>query len=365
MENFITIAVHSAEKAIILKNTLVKNNIVVILEDVFSDKNKLALAIKIKVNIEDLPKALYIIESHNLFSYNNKETIINDDNRRRILVPVDFSRYSMQACTLAFHLAADIDAKVKIIHINFNPFNPNVLPQNKAIDGKYESIEEKAKNNIRKLCHEIDMKIQSGEYPAVNYSYHIKEGLPEEEIVLFADNYKPDLIIMGTRGKDEKEEDLIGSVTADVIEMTHFPILAIPQQTPFVNLRDIKKVSFLFNSSQRDLLSFEKIVNVLSPYNIHFEIIHVSTDGIETWNTDKKEEVKSYFSSQYPRLKISFKQIEVNDFLVGLDKYIENESIDILALTTSKRNVFMRMFKPSISRKMLYHSDTPLFILRG
>lgn len=365
MENLITIAIHSIEKAKILKDTLVNNNIVVILENVGSDKDELPLAIKVKVQIDDLPKALHIIESQNLFSYNNKETIINDDNRKRILVPVDFSEYSMQACALAFNLAADIGAKVKIIHIYFNPFYPNTFARKQPVDGKYESIEEKVKDNIQKLCSEIDLKIQTGEYPSVNYSYLVKEGLPEEEIVLFADDYKPDLIVIGTRGKDEKEGDLIGSVTADVIEMTHFPILAIPHQTPFTNLGEVKKISFLSNFSQRDLLSFDKMVSILRPYNILFEIIHVSTSRDEEWDANRKTEIRSYFSSKYDSQKVSFRQIEVKDFLRGIDEYIDNEHIDILALTTSKRNIFMRMFKPSISRGMLYHSNVPLFVLRG
>jgi Universal stress protein family. len=57
----------------------------------------------------------------------------------------------------------------------------------------------------------------------------LREGLPEEEIVTFTKEYKPSIIVMGTRGKDQKDADLIGSVTAEVIEMTHVPLIAIPE----------------------------------------------------------------------------------------------------------------------------------------
>ena len=73
----------------------------------------------------------------------------------------------------------------------------------------------------------------------MNYSYVLREGLPEEEIVTFTKEYKPSIIVMGTRGKDQKDADLIGSVTAEVIEMTHVPLIAIPENTPFKDFKDI------------------------------------------------------------------------------------------------------------------------------
>lgn len=362
MEKFISIAIHTSDKALLLKNTLETEGIEVYLEEVYSPS---IIGVKVSVKHTDLPKALGIIESRNLFSYSNNNTLIKDDKRKRVLVPVDFSEYSMQACSFAFNLAKNMNAKVKIIHIYFNPFYPNTFLQKQDSNKEYESIEEKVKENIQKLCNDIDTKIESGEYPSVNYSYFIKEGLPEEEIVLFADDYKPELIIMGTRGKDEKDGDLIGSVTANVIEMTHFPIIAIPHNTSFTTIELVKKISFLTNFSQRDILAFDKMIQTIQHCDFLFEIVHVSTNEKEKWSENKKVEVKSYFTSKYPGLRLSFRQIEVDDFLTGLDTYIRNEQVDVLALTTSKRNVFMRMFRPSISRKMLYHSSTPLFVLRG
>ena len=365
MEKFISIAIHTNDKALFLKNTLETEGIEAHLEEVVSPKNSLTIGLKVSVKCTDLPKALSIIENRNLFSYSDNGVLIKDDNRRRILVPVDFSEYSMQACLFAFDLAKSINAKVKIIHIYFNPFYPQRYTKQQTKKVEHKSVEEQVKANIQKLCNEIDSKILSGELPSVNYSYFIKEGLPEEEIVLFANDYKPELLIMGTRGKDEKEGDLIGSVTANVIEMTHLPLMAIPHNTSFARIRDVRKISFLTNFSQRDILAFDKMVQTLVECDFMFEVIHVSTSEKDKWDENKKAEVKDYFVSKYLDLRILFKQIETEDFLTGLDTYIQNEKIDVLALTTSKRNIFMRMFRPSISRKMLYHSNTPLFILRG
>lgn len=57
----------------------------------------------------------------------------------------------------------------------------------------------------------------------------MREGIPEEEVLRYTKEYRPRIIIMGTRGKSQKDIDLIGSVTAEVIERSRVPVLAIPE----------------------------------------------------------------------------------------------------------------------------------------
>lgn len=370
-DKLVTLAIHTNEKAQILKKVLEKENITVFMSDVTVDKSNISPGVRIRIKEIDLPKALNVVESRHLFSYDEEETYRIDDGRRRILIPVDFSDYSMKACAIAFNMAREMDAKVKIMHVYFNPYYPTALPMSEtfAYQGKeekeFQNIIEKVKKNIQKLCNTIDDKIASGELPPVNYSYVLREGLPEEEIVAFTKEYKPSLIIMGTRGKDQKDADLIGSVTAEVIEMTQIPLVTVPENTKFTDLKNVKHISFLTNFSQRDLVSFDLMTKLLAPYDMKISLTHIAVKKWDKWDEIKMEGIKSYFSRQYPNLKFDYQLIETDDMLKSLDEYIKNDDVDILALTTSKRNIFARMFSPSISRKMLFHSDTPLLVLRG
>lgn len=369
-EKLVTLAIHTIEKARILKSVLEKEHIEVYTSPIEGDGAS-SKGIRIRIKESDLPHALGIVESRHLFSYDEEETYRVDDGRPRILIPVDFSDYSIKACRIAFNMAHDLNAKVKILHVYFNPYYPTALPIADAFayqgkeEKEFQNVINKVKDDIQKLCGIIDQKIASGEFPSVNYSYVLREGLPEEEIVGFAKEYKPAVIVMGTRGKDQKDADLIGSVTAEVIEMTKIPIVTIPEDTHFFDLKQVKHVAFLTNFSERDLLSFEQLSKLLSPYDIRMTIVHINEKKSGTWTQIKLEGIKVYFSKQYPGVNIDYKIIDTNDMLTSLDEYVRNEKVDILALTTSKRNVFARMFSPSIPRKMLFHSDTPLFVLRG
>lgn len=369
-DKLLTLAIHTNEKAQILKEVLEKENIEVFLENITNDETPFA-GIKLRVKEDDLSRALSVVESRNLFSYSEPETYRTDDGRKRILVPVDFSDYSLKACRIAFKLASETHAKVKILHVYFNPYYPTALPMAEAFayqgkeEAEFQNILEKVNKDMQKLCNTIDAKVASGEFPSVNYSYVLKEGLPEEEIVAFVKDYKPALIVMGTRGKDQKSADLIGSVTAEVIEMSEVPLLAIPEDTHFSDFTQVRNIAFLTNFSQRDLSSFSAMMEFFKSYDVRIHLTHIENKRTDKWTMIKLEGIQAYFEKLYPNIKIDYKLITGDDAITNLEQYVEEKRIDIIALTTAKRNIFTRMFRPSVSRKMLFQTDIPLFVLRG
>ncbi|MEN9918528.1 MAG: hypothetical protein RL662_964 [Bacteroidota bacterium] len=370
-DKLVTLAIHTQEKAQILKAVLNAEQIEVIVETIIEDNSDHITGMRLRIHESDLSKALNILESRNLFSYDEPETYRTDDGRKRILVPVDFSEYSLKACRIAFNLAKEINGKVKILNVYFNPYYPTALPMSEAFayqgkeEAEFQRIVERVNEDIKKLCNTIDQKIASGEFPSVNYSYVLKEGLPEEEIVSFAQEYKPALIVMGTRGKDQKSADLIGSVTAEVIEMVGIPLLAIPDKTSFYDFKQVKTISFLTNFSQRDLLSFAVMVEFFKNCPVKIYMTHIKEKKTDEWTVIKLEGIQAYFKKEYPHVNIDYKLIAGDDVVLALDEFVTNSQIDLIALTTAKRNIFTRLFRPSVSRKMLLQSDTPLFVLRG
>jgi Universal stress protein UspA and related nucleotide-binding proteins len=289
--------------------------------------------------------------------------------QKSVLIPVDFSDYSLQACNLGFHYANDISAEVILFHTLFIPSLPKVLIHNEVLP--YQSIdnedsialEDKAKKEIKEYRTFILRKIQEKEWPDVSFQTVLRSGLPEEEIVNYANEKKPELIVMGTRGKNRKDTDLIGSVTAEVLERTKFPLLAIPEQTPFESLSKIKRIAFGTSFDQKDLARFDKLLQMNRMYSIEYFLFHISHDQ-DVWDEIKLAGIKEYFLKQYPKISIQYKIINANAFVLSMEKFVREESIELIALPSYTRNLFVRMFNPSIARKMLFHTNTPLLVIR-
>jgi len=370
-EKLITIAVHTPGKADILRQVLEQRGIQVYFEEVVNNNTLSSfpnsIAVRIKEN--DLTHALTIIEENNVLSYANNETFKIDDGRKRILVAVDFSSYSMHACQLAFNIAKEINAKVKIMHVFYRLQYPTSLPFAYALKDKDEpDILDKVRKQMLDLCFEIESKITNGEFPSVNYSYTIREGIVEDEIENFIDEYKPVLLVIGIKGKGNDESSVLGNVTADIIETTNIPVLAVPESSPISNPIQIKHLAFLTNLQQRDVFSFNTLADLVKPFKkvkitlLHINILNRKGDK---WSDTELASMKEYFISQHPDMDIEYKLVDTPDLVDGVSNFIEEEDVTIIALNTRKRNLFGRIFAPSLTRKMLFRIDVALLVLRG
>jgi nucleotide-binding universal stress UspA family protein len=290
------------------------------------------------------------------------------DTLRKILIPVDFSDYSIQACELGFDYAWDIRAEIVILHACSAPSLANAFAFNETFNHPVPEEESaafllaKAREDLNKFEIFIQNKIQEKVWPTVRFTCILKVGLPEEEIVNCSKQIQAEIIIMGTRGKNRKDIDLIGSVTAEVIETAKVPLLAIPEKTPFYKLSQVKKIAFGTSFEQKDLIAIDHLFKIFKSYPIDYYLFHL-THHPTVWNEIKLAGIKDYFSKQYPDIPIYYKIIDATDTVLNLEKFVREEKIDIISLTTYKRNLFTRIFNPSIARKMLFHTDTPLLAL--
>ena len=80
-------------------------------------------------------------------------------------------------------------------------------------------------NRLKELTDTIDKLMADGEIPEVKYTCLLREGIPEEEILAYAREESPLMIVMGTRGENMTEYGLMGSVTAEVIERSPVNLL--------------------------------------------------------------------------------------------------------------------------------------------
>ena len=75
--------------------------------------------------------------------------------------------------------------------------------------------------------------------------------------------------------------------------------------------------------------------------------------------------IQDYLLRQYPEAHITHTVLDDGDLLLAVEKFVRDKQIDVIALSTYRRNVLARMFNPSIAHKMLFHTDTPLLVMHA
>ncbi len=374
-DKLVTLAILTYAKAQILKNVLENEGIEAYIHNVNLIQPVISSGVRLRIKESDLPHALQIIESSAWLS----EDIIKEkkesgsekkEEKRKILIPVDFSDYSLKACQFGFSFAKEIDSEVVLLHAYFSPiYIPTIPYGTDNFDFQIEreesikSMIETVHKELNKLSDTIKKKVESGEFPNVKYTCILRDGVPEEEILRYAKEHNPQIIIMGTRGRSQKDIDLIGSVTAEVIERSRTFVYAIPEQTTLKTFCDIKKVAFVTNFDQRDLIAFDSLIDAFKSFHFAISFVHLSTEN-DTWNEIKLAGIKDYFQKQYPQLELHYNMVKEDNILSNLDKYVKEENIDVLCITNYRRNIFARLFNPSIARKMIFHANTPILVIK-
>ncbi len=367
-KKIITFVVLSYEKAQLLKLLLENEGVECFLEHQNLIQGAVSLGVSVKIFEDDFAKALPVLES--LLQDKMKKKAKENDTLNRILLPVDFSDYSRKAADFAIDMALNVDAEITVFHtfydpmINSLPF-PDTFMYNMDTEDMIVEIQEKAERGMEEFKEYVEQKNSEGGDKKIKINYKLTKGIAEEEIANFSKEYKPWLIVMGTRGKDRKSIDLIGSVTAEVIDMSRGPVLVIPEDFNYTGLDDIRKVLYTTSFDESDFKSLDILEKFLRPLNVKIVCVHVESKKQSRWDKVKMDGLNEYMKKSFKHTDIECDLIDSEDFLEGIEGYVKEHNIDFISLTTKRRSFISRMFNPSITRKMIFHSTTPMLVFHA
>lgn len=368
-DKLITIAVHNYARAEIIRTRLEAEGVECYLKNINLIHSAISGGVKVRVHQKNLEKALRVIEKIReqlSDDYSQQEEL---RNVQRILVPIDFSDYSINACKYAIGLAEKLNAEIKLMHVYYNPV-VNSMPLTDTyyyqvnMDEVIREIEIKAKESMEEFYGDLKEKIEKENIEGVKIDYALVRGIASEEIISKSRDYKPDVIIIGTRGKGERENDLIGSVTAKIIEDTKVPVLVIPEDSIYQGIATIN-ILYATNFDESDYKAIKKLMNVLSPFDIRLYCVHVGTGDSNVWDKVKMDSLKSKLREEYAEYDIECSIIKQENFLVGIQNIIREKHIDIISLVTHKRSLISKLLNPSTTRKVLFHANIPFLVFHS
>lgn len=197
---FITVAIHTYEKALALRSLLESEGISVELNNVNLEVPGFSSGVRVRIPETDLPLALRIIENKELFLHPTGA----DAKVHTVLVPVDLSENSFKAACVAANLAHTIKGKMVFLYSYIDPYIAGNVQFTDSFT--YEVGETGAREqmvvNARKLLHNFYERVRNamkkGHIPVVKAEQVVVEGVPEDAIVNYAKDKAPYIIVMGS-----------------------------------------------------------------------------------------------------------------------------------------------------------------------
>ena len=277
---------------------------------------------------------------------------------QQILIPTDFSDNAWNALKYALELFKESKCTFYLLHVNpIPPYSGAGTAVHSAAENFKEAILKDSKEGLQKLLDRIKKELPSNTkhtfVPIALYDYFV-DALKRESI-----NKKIDLIIMGTKGASGLKKVTIGSNTGDVITKVKCPLLAIPEEAEFTDIREIAfptdyQIGF-------DVKVLDTLIKMAVMNKAELRILHISKKGDKL--SEEQQNNKDFLNDYLADVDHSFHSLTGADLETSVQCFTESREIDMIAMVAKNLNFFQRiLFRPE-AEKISYHTKVPFMVL--
>lgn len=147
---------------------------------------------------------------------------------KTILVAVDVSEYSLPALEYAHQLALLVHAKLLLAVTVVNQLDIYAIKE--ALQSYDEKLcEQIVSEKISGRREWLDELIQRVNTQAIRTEAIVREGIPHLELLKIIETVKPDLLVMGTKGRSNLADAIVGSCAQKMFRRCPIPLLSFRQ----------------------------------------------------------------------------------------------------------------------------------------
>ena len=272
---------------------------------------------------------------------------------KKILVPVDFSEASENAAVYAAEIAFRANASLMLFHVFHIPMVTTDVPM---ILPEWQEIEKEAMDKLDVLRAKLNTEVSS----EIKIATKCKTGLATDQILDFANEQKPDLIVMGMQGAGYLSEKLIGSVTTGFLRYSKYPVLVINTEVKF---KTPKRILLAYDNEP-----IEK-QKVLQPLHSFAKLFH---SKLYILNVVQEENHVPPVTEVVNNLQISRTLEDMNpevfytensDTVEGINEFVDEHKMDMVVLIPRKHSWWENLIQEPVTKKIAFHTKVPILSL--
>ncbi len=140
----------------------------------------------------------------------------------RILVPVDFSKFSRHALKYGCAFAKEFNSELHLLHVLHDLVH--IVPETGTPLPTPDTYFRELRESVQRALDELPGSLWKGGKGIVR---ELRTGTPFLEIVRYAREKEIDLIVLGTHGRGALVHLLLGSVAEKVVRKAPCPVLTV------------------------------------------------------------------------------------------------------------------------------------------
>ena len=363
-----TIKTANYARVLILKTMLETEGIHCFLSNVNVIQSTTSAGVKLRVSHEDIDRALAIVKE---FEDDKNDTISSPGESKieKILVPVDFSSHSKNAALYAIHIAGQLESsEIQFLYIYYAP-DPNAMAYSESfvyhdqVNEQIGSVKERAESGMKDFLKDMESTASEIIPEQLKLTYALEQGMTSDAILAYSRLFQPGLIVIGAKGVGNRME-FLGSSTIRIILKASFPVLVVPEGSQLRKDKTNLKIVYATNYDEYDFFAISRLISLFRKFSLNIFCTHIGMEE-ESIEKIKMKALLNYFQKSYPEVRIQCSILEDHGLEAGLDQCITEQKVDMLAMTTHKRNLLTKIISPSITKKVYYHTSIPLLIFHS
>lgn len=277
---------------------------------------------------------------------------------KRLLVPTDFSKSANNAIDFAVQSAKILPAKITLLHsfeVNGNIYT-DYMGINKEFTSTLLNDANEKLSELKQRIEETDGVVADTLVSTDSLQGAIKKSVKEKAF---------DMVIMGTLGASGIKEKLWGSRTSEVIGKSAIPVMVIPIDYTW---QKPKKILFVTNQFEREPAILNCLFELAGLYMARVQVA-VFTDEDDDKaltfldHTSKIAQYEAFLKDSYKEDTLMSTHLYGEEFEETLQNFIKENEIDLLVMVTYQQRFWNRIFNPSKTKRMSYHTSIPLLAI--
>lgn len=285
----------------------------------------------------------------------------------KIILSTDFSEENKVLLPYAIDFLKDTGGEIIIFHAYMDNIfiGSNSYPGNMDTDNYFTTeilieLEKKSQQIMEEKTQYLVNLIKEECANNITVRPILVSGDPEEELIELSKKENPDLILMGTRGKGGKRF-LEGSLVKSVMTRCDVPMLFIPNG---YNWRESKEVVYATDFSENDIITIDRIFNILKPYKPHIHVIHFMEDTDNPSESIQMEQLEQAFLKKEFEGEIHFQLVHTDNAPQALKIFCERNDISLSSFIAYRKGFFDFMFKEKLDKDAFFNLNIPMLTFK-
>ncbi|WP_336134938.1 universal stress protein [Natronomonas amylolytica] len=274
----------------------------------------------------------------------------------RLLFPTDGSDAAQAGLEYAVALAADTGAELLVLHVADTSEISHTRVDGEVVDAfvdEGESIVEEA--------------VAGTETKDVDVTTDVVQGVPDETIVQYAEQYDIDTIVMPTQGR-QGTQHLVGSVTERVLRRAPMPVVALPPEADAAAHFPYAEVLVAIDGSAPSAAAVAAAVETASRHGASLHLVHVVEESLLGGRLpgDVDAEAESLVEAAVETVPSSFAGSVTTSIEralsaeQGLLNYVEANDIDLVVSGSSAGSGLSQHLIGSTTERLIRNASVPV-----